>query len=176
MTAAFDIHQHSPAASRRSVRLRSHNTMPEVYLGDSCMPTEIEHISRSGAKIIAFGPFRLMPRLRLLLKRDTPVHIGSRALDLLIALTERPGELITKDELFSRVWPDTFVDPGNLSVHIMALRRILKDGCGDNRYIVNTPGRGYRFVAPVAFAPDARSTQPAAPPSRRHSPPHSSRR
>jgi hypothetical protein len=60
-------------------------------VGDSSMPTEIEHISRSGAKIIVFGPFRLMPRLRLLLEHDTPVHIGSRALDLLIALTERPS-------------------------------------------------------------------------------------
>lgn len=87
MTIAFDIHRHSPAAVRRSVGQQSHSAMPKAHLRDSRMPTEIERLSRSGAKILVFGPFRLMPRLRLLLGHDTP----SRALDLPTALTERPS-------------------------------------------------------------------------------------
>ncbi|MFZ1893984.1 MAG: hypothetical protein WAU59_07890, partial [Rhodoplanes sp.] len=61
MTIAFDIHRHSPAAVRRSVGQQSHSAMPKAHLRDSRMPTEIERLSRSGAKILVFGPFRLMP-------------------------------------------------------------------------------------------------------------------
>jgi predicted ATPase/class 3 adenylate cyclase/DNA-binding winged helix-turn-helix (wHTH) protein len=97
-----------------------------------------------------FGPFRLLPAQRLLLRDEgEPPHVGSRALDLLIALVERAGETITKDELISRAWPDTRVDEGGLRVHIAALRRALGDGRAGNRYIINNPGRGYTFVAPV---------------------------
>jgi hypothetical protein len=63
MTIAFDIHRHSPALVRRSVGQRSHSAIPKAHLGDLRMPTEIEHMSPSGAKILVFGPFRLMPRL-----------------------------------------------------------------------------------------------------------------
>jgi DNA-binding winged helix-turn-helix (wHTH) protein len=96
---------------------------------------------------ISFGPFRLLPAQFLLLEGDKPVSLGSRALEILIALLERPGELVTKEELMARVWPDVFVDPANLTVHISALRRALRDGRGGNRFIINIPGRGYRFVA-----------------------------
>jgi predicted ATPase/DNA-binding winged helix-turn-helix (wHTH) protein len=99
---------------------------------------------------ISFGPFRLEPTQRLLLRGTTPVHIGSRAFDILLVLLERPGELVTKDELMARVWPSTFVEPANLAVHIAGLRRALDDGRWGHRYVVNIPGRGYRFVAPIA--------------------------
>jgi DNA-binding winged helix-turn-helix (wHTH) protein len=78
------------------------------------------------------------------------VQLGSRALEILIALVERPGELITKQELLTRVWPNIFVEPANLSVHVSALRRTLRDGRDGNRFIINVPGRGYSFVANVA--------------------------
>ena len=97
-----------------------------------------------------FGPFRLVPTQFLLLDRGTPVPLGSRAMELLIALTERPGELLSKQDLIARVWPGVFVDPANLTVHICALRRVLRDGEDGNRFIVNIPGRGYIFVTPVA--------------------------
>ena len=98
---------------------------------------------------ISFGPFRLLPTRRLLLEGDAPVHLGSRALDLLIALIERPGEVVGKSELIATVWPHVFVVEGNLKLHIAALRRALADGQAGNRYISTVPGRGYCFVAPI---------------------------
>jgi len=98
---------------------------------------------------ISFGPFRLLPAQRLLFESERSVKIGSRALDILIALLERHGELVTKNDLMARVWPGTTVVEANLAVHVCALRRTLMDGNGQNRYLVTTPGRGYRFVAPI---------------------------
>ena len=97
---------------------------------------------------VSFGPFRLLPERFLLLEGNKPVPLGSRALHILIVLLERPGELVTKRELMARVWPNRFVGPANLSVHISALRRVLRDGRDGNRFIINIPGRGYCFVAP----------------------------
>ena len=98
---------------------------------------------------VSFGPFHLLPTQFLLLEDDKPVSIGSRALEILIVLLERPGDLISKRELMERVWPNVFVEPANLTVHISALRRRLRDGRNGNRFIINIPGRGYSFVAPV---------------------------
>jgi len=77
------------------------------------------------------------------------VSLGSRALEILVALLERAGELVTKEELMNLVWPNVYVEPANLTVHISALRRVLRDGREGNRFIVNIPGRGYRFVASI---------------------------
>ena len=101
--------------------------------------------------IICFGPFQLFATQRLLLKGDTVVRVGGRAFDILIALVMRRGELVGKRELMAWVWPNTFVEPANLTVHVSALRRTLGDGHAGDRYIVNIPGRGYSFVAPVHF-------------------------
>jgi DNA-binding winged helix-turn-helix (wHTH) protein len=106
----------------------------------------------SAATSIRFGAFCLWPVQRLLLQDSQPVRVGSRALEILIALVERPGELLSKKELLTRVWPDTFVEPANLTVHISALRRALGDGRDGNRFLINIPGRGYCFVAPVTVS------------------------
>jgi len=106
---------------------------------------------------ISFGPFRLLPAQRLLLEGDKPVRLGSRALDILIALDERPGELVGKDELVTRIWPNTVVEESNLKFQISALRPTLGDG---NRYLINVPGRGYCFAEPVTHAEEARSPPP----------------
>jgi DNA-binding winged helix-turn-helix (wHTH) protein len=98
---------------------------------------------------VSFGPFCLLPTQFLLQEGDRPVPIGSRALEILIALLERRGELISKQDLMARVWPKVFVEPANLTVHMSALRRALRDGRDGNRFIVNIPGRGYCFVASV---------------------------
>ena len=100
---------------------------------------------------VSFGPFRLLPTQFLLLEGDRALPLGSRALELLVALLERPGELVSKQELMARVWPNIFVEPANLTVHMSALRRVLRDGRDGNRFIINIPGRGYSFVATVAF-------------------------
>ncbi len=98
---------------------------------------------------ISFGPYRLLPAQFLLLEGDKPVPLGGRAMHILMVLLERPGELVTKRELMARVWPKLFVEPANLTVHVSALRRALRDGREGNRFIINIPGRGYCFVAPI---------------------------
>ena len=97
----------------------------------------------------AFGAFRLMPAARTLLKDDRPVRLGSRALDLLVALVERAGDIVSKDQLIASTWPETHVDEASLRVHIAALRKVLGDGRDGARFITNVPGRGYAFVAPL---------------------------
>jgi DNA-binding winged helix-turn-helix (wHTH) protein len=111
---------------------------------------------------ISFGPFRLLPAQFLLMEGDKSVPLGSRALQILIVLLERPGELVTRQELMARVWPSLFVERSNLTVHISALRRALRDGRDGNRFIINIPGRGYRFVAPIIKS--SRSYDPTASP------------
>jgi predicted ATPase/DNA-binding winged helix-turn-helix (wHTH) protein len=133
-------------------------------LSDAEATTDIDRIDRSVAITICFGSFRLLPTQRLLLEGDQPLRLGSRALEILIVLVERSGELVGKEELMARVWPNTCVEPANLTVHIAALRRALGDGRGGNRFLINIPGRGYRFVAPITVAaePAALPPQPVA--------------
>jgi predicted ATPase/DNA-binding winged helix-turn-helix (wHTH) protein len=109
----------------------------------------IERASGPADHEISFGPFRLLPARRLLLQGDKPVCLGGRCLDLLIALVQRSGEVVSKSELIAKVWPQTVVDEGNLKVRIAALRRALADGQAGDRYIVTVAGRGYCFVAPI---------------------------
>jgi predicted ATPase/DNA-binding winged helix-turn-helix (wHTH) protein len=119
-------------------------------------------------RAISFGPFRLVPAQRLLLEDDNPVRVGSRALDILTALVERPGELVGKHELMARVWRGTFVEEGNLKFQVGALRRALGDGRGGRRYIATSPGQGYRFVAPVTVAEMPWPAVPSAAPTRQN--------
>src|SRR5262245_10078670 len=117
----------------------------------------------STAEEVSFGPFRLFPARQQLLEGDRPVRLGSRALGILIVLLERHGELISAKDLIARVWPDTFVEEGNLRVHIAALRRALGDGQAGKRYVANVPGRGYRFVAPVSISQRSGPALPRTP-------------
>lgn len=98
---------------------------------------------------IAFGPFRVDAGKRLLTRDGAPVDIGGRALDLLIALAERPGRVLSKRELLKRVWPDIVVEEGSLRFHMAGLRRLLGDGENGARYISTQVGVGYAFVAPI---------------------------
>ena len=101
---------------------------------------------------VSFGPFCLLPTQFLLLESDKPVPLGSRALEILIALIERRGELVSKQDLTARVWPNHFVAPSNLTTQVTALRRALRDGQDGNRFIINIKGRGYCFVASVELS------------------------
>jgi DNA-binding winged helix-turn-helix (wHTH) protein len=103
----------------------------------------------SMAPVMSFGPFHVLPSQRLLLEGEQPLRLGSRAFDILVALVERAGRLVSKDELRHLVWPDTFVEVGNLKVQVATLRRTLRDGADGNRYISTVAGRGYWFVAAV---------------------------
>ena len=99
---------------------------------------------------LTFGPFRLVPSQRVLLEGGKVCRLGSRAMEILLALVERAGQTVTKQDLLARAWPDTFVDDANLRVHVAALRKALSDGHDGTRYIANVMGRGYCFVAPVS--------------------------
>jgi DNA-binding winged helix-turn-helix (wHTH) protein len=97
---------------------------------------------------LRFGPFELSSRERALRRDGVMLPLGSRALDILIYLAERPGEVIAKQELLDRVWSDVTVEEGSIRVHVFAIRKALGDGQFGNRYIANIKGRGYSFVAP----------------------------
>ena len=85
-------------------------------------------------------------------------------MDILAVLTERPGEVVAKQELLARVWLDATVVEAALRVHMVALRRALGDGDGGKRFIVTVPGRGYCFVAELESLPGAaRGSLPACP-------------
>lgn len=115
--------------------------------------------------VFLFGSFRLVPAERALYGAGGAVRLHGRAFDLLLALVERAGEVVAKDELLARVWPQTFVEEGNLRVHVAALRKVLQDGSGHS-YVDNVVGRGYSFVAPVrrqAVAPAAPAVPAAVP-------------
>ena len=91
-------------------------------------------------RAFAFGPFVLIPERQLLLENEASVRIGGRALDILTTLVERPGELVSKSELMSRVWPDTVVEEGNLKVNMAALRRVLGEEPGAVQYVATVVG------------------------------------
>src|SRR5271165_2611495 len=110
-----------------------------------------QNAAAASAGTISFGPFRLIPSQRLLLKEDKPVPLGGRALDILIALTAKAGRPVTKDELIAAVWGGGVVEDSNLKVNVSALRKALGDGEDGNRYVANIPRRGYCFVAPVTL-------------------------
>jgi DNA-binding winged helix-turn-helix (wHTH) protein len=91
-----------------------------------------------------------LPRARQLLVDGQPVEFGGRAFDLLMVLIGAPGTLVTKNEIMSRVWPDTVVEEGNLKVQMAALRKVLRE---DRDVIKTVHGRGYVFASEVTTAP-----------------------
>src|SRR5258707_1594697 len=99
--------------------------------------------------ILEFGRFQVLPHHREFLAEGVPVPLGSRAFDVLMVLIEAGGELVTKYELLSRVWPGMVVEEHNLQFHISALRKVLGE---DRGFIKTISGRGYRFVADITNA------------------------
>jgi predicted ATPase/DNA-binding winged helix-turn-helix (wHTH) protein len=98
---------------------------------------------------LKFGPFELSIGERVLRRDDQALPLGDRALDILIYLAERPGEVIAKQKLMDHVWSDVIVEEGSVRVHVAAIRKVLGDGQFGNRYIANIKGRGYSFVGTV---------------------------
>jgi DNA-binding winged helix-turn-helix (wHTH) protein len=96
--------------------------------------------------MLEFGRFRILLRRRQLVADGVPIELGTRAFDLLLALLEADGSLLTKEELMSRVWPGIVVAEENLKVQISALRKAFGE---DGHFIRTEFGRGYRFTAAV---------------------------
>ena len=110
---------------------------------------------------VRFGRFELRPAERQLLFDDQPASLGSRAFDVLLALVERRGRVVSKDELLESAWPGMVVTESNLTVQVSALRKLVGPHA-----IATIPGRGYQFVAPLSvqvLSPAAPT--PVAPPS-----------
>ena len=98
----------------------------------------------------AFGPYRLDSEKRVLVRDGTPVPLTPKATEILLVLVEHAGHMVDKNTLINRVWPNAFVEEGNLNKNIFFLRKALGDWEGGREYIETVPKRGYRFVAPVS--------------------------
>ena len=115
-----------------------------------------EAANRDTPQIYEFGPFRLEPSERKLLRGNEIVALTPKAFDTLVLLVRNSGHLIEKDELLRRLWPDSFVEEGSLSNNIFMLRKALGE---DPPFIETVPRRGYRFVGAVRQLPDAAPTR-----------------
>jgi eukaryotic-like serine/threonine-protein kinase len=99
--------------------------------------------------LLEFGPFRVDPEQRLLLRDQQPIPLPPKAFDLLLALLARSGQVVLKDDLMKLLWPDTFVEESNLGQHIFLIRKSLGERAQGSSYVVTVPGRGYRFAGKV---------------------------
>ena len=106
-------------------------------------------MSGTGPRVYSFGDFRVETGKRKLLQNGEPAPLTPKVFDTLLHLMTHRGKLVEKDDLMRAIWPSTVVEENNLTQNIAALRRVLQDPHGENRYIVTIPGRGYQFVADV---------------------------
>ena len=118
-------------------------------------------MANSGARaswVISFGPFRVARARRLVERNGEAVRLGSRAFDVLVHLLEHAGQVVSHRALLEAVWPGTYVEEGNLRFQMAALRKAL--GGGDASYIINVPGRGYCFTAPISKQNEVKYSPP----------------
>jgi len=106
-----------------------------------------------------FGEYRIEKTERLLTHLGEAVPLPPKAADVLIALLESNGNVITKEQLMQRVWPDTFVEEANLSRNVFLLRKALGDTRTGDKFIETIPRRGYRFVGPVSKTSEGETIQ-----------------
>jgi len=107
-----------------------------------------------------FHEFTLKPQSRTLLWRGQPLTLTAKQFDLLLALVERAGRPVDKQELRELVWPDVHVEENNLTQHVFQLRKALAAVAGDTTFIETLPKTGYQFVAPVTTSLPARRRIP----------------
>jgi eukaryotic-like serine/threonine-protein kinase len=106
-------------------------------------------MDKSTKSLYEFGPFQVDMAERLLFNDGQIVSLPPKVFDILLVLVQKRGRVLRKEELIEEVWPDTFVEEGNLARNISTLRKILGDGPEGRQYIETIPRRGYRFVATV---------------------------
>jgi TolB-like protein/DNA-binding winged helix-turn-helix (wHTH) protein len=102
---------------------------------------------------MVFDPFHLDPVQRVLTRNGEPVALPPQIFDLLLYFLENPNRILTKDELLQAIWPDRTVTEASLTQAVFSLRKGLQEGEGTDRFIVTSPGRGYRFVGAVREEP-----------------------
>src|SRR5204862_3655358 len=104
-------------------------------------------------RVYQFTEFSLDSGQKSLLHHGAPVALAPKAFDTLLILIENSGQLVSKEELMRQVWPNTFVEEGNLTFNIKELRKLLGDDARKPRFIETVPRRGYRFIAPIEEPP-----------------------
>jgi DNA-binding winged helix-turn-helix (wHTH) protein/tetratricopeptide (TPR) repeat protein len=112
-------------------------------------------MSSPGKHFYEFGPFRVDPEQRLLLRKNQPVTLQPKAFDTLLVLVQHGERVVLKDDLMKSLWPNTFVEESNLAQNVFVLRKALGETAGEQRYIVTVPGRGYRFAQKVRVVQEA---------------------
>lgn len=106
--------------------------------------------ANSSSDVIRFATYEVHPRTGEIRKAGVKLRLSDQPFQLLLALLERPGEMVTRDELQERLWPDTFVDvDGSLNAAVNRIREVLGDSAENPRFVETMPRRGYRFIAPV---------------------------
>src|ERR1700704_4056726 len=117
-------------------------------------------MSEQESHFYEFGRFRLDAGERVLLRDREPVPLTPKVFDILLALVEQGGHIVEKDDLMKRVWPDSFVEEGNLTQNVSLLRKALGESPGGAQFIETIARRGYRFVATIKEAPDGGNGHP----------------
>jgi DNA-binding winged helix-turn-helix (wHTH) protein len=107
-------------------------------------------VTRYPQIIYESGPYHVDGAKRLLLRDGEVVPLTPKCFEILLALVEKSREILDKEGLMNRVWPDSFVEEGNLTYNISVLRKALGEKANEHLYIVTVPGRGYQFVASVS--------------------------
>src|SRR6266478_2683363 len=97
-----------------------------------------------------FGRFSVDTADRVLRRDKEPVPLTPKAFDILLTLVENSGRIVEKDDLMKRVWPNTFVEEGNLTQNVSLLRKALGESANGPQFIETVPRRGYRFIATIA--------------------------
>jgi len=115
--------------------------------------------------VFEFGPYRLQPAERLLLRNGAPVMLTAKVFDLLVVFVENAGSLLERDTLLKTLWPDSFIEENNLTVNVSTLRKVLAESAGPVQYIETVPKRGYRFVAEVRQLPQTDTVAPEKAPA-----------
>jgi DNA-binding winged helix-turn-helix (wHTH) protein/TolB-like protein len=126
-----------------------------------------------GSVTLQFGDFRFDRHARKLSRQNAagdwePVVLGSRASEVLAVLTDKPGEVVSRDAIMDAVWPGIAVEPNNMTVQMAALRRVLDEGRSGESYIQTVPGRGYRFIPGITRTVEAILTPTSGPVAESH--------
>ncbi|HLX84482.1 MAG TPA: winged helix-turn-helix domain-containing protein [Terriglobales bacterium] len=111
-------------------------------------------MSKENKQFYEFGPFRIDPDERLLLREGQPIALTPKAFETLLILIRSCERVVLKDDLMKTLWPDSFVEESNLTQNIFTLRKALGESAQDARYITTVPGRGYRFTEKVKSVPE----------------------
>ena len=119
------------------------------------------NLGQIGKELYEFGPFRLDPEKQTLRRGNQLVALAPKAFQLLLVLVRRSNQVVSKDELMSTVWPNTFVEETNLTRNIFDLRKALGESDRD-RYVITVPGQGYRFAESVRLVAEEETKLVAA--------------